>query len=99
MHVANIVLSEADLGHVFLSILFLLCSAHFFGHIFNRLGMPRVVGEIFSGIILGPSLLGLFFPEYYKNLFNFFSEEGKILVKVLGGYKNNYLGISKNKIA
>ena len=27
------------------------------------------------------------------------SEEGKILVKVLGGYKNNYLGISKNKIA
>lgn len=32
------------------------------GFLFNKIGQPVVVGEIVAGIILGPSLLGAFFP-------------------------------------
>jgi Kef-type K+ transport system membrane component KefB len=35
----------------------------------NKIGQPTVVGEIIAGIFLGPSLLGLFFPEFSNFLF------------------------------
>ena len=33
------------------------------------LGQPQVVGEMIAGVILGPSLFGLFFPEIQQALF------------------------------
>jgi hypothetical protein len=33
------------------------------------LGQPQVVGEMIAGVILGPSLLGLFWPELQATLF------------------------------
>lgn len=33
------------------------------------LGQPQVVGEMIAGVILGPSLFGLFFPEIQQSLF------------------------------
>lgn len=41
----------------------LLISAHIFGYLFGRLGMPRVVGEILGGLVLGPTFLGFFGAE------------------------------------
>src|SRR5690606_38293525 len=35
----------------------------------SRWGQPLVISEIIAGIILGPSLLGLFFPEVSQYLF------------------------------
>lgn len=35
----------------------------------KSIGQPTVMGEIIAGIILGPSLLGLFFPEFFNQLF------------------------------
>lgn len=40
----------------------LLFSARALGEIARRLGQPSVVGEIFAGVILGPTLLSGFFP-------------------------------------
>lgn len=37
--------------------------ARFFGFLANKIGQPTVVGEVIAGIVLGPSLLGLFLPE------------------------------------
>ncbi|HJD57639.1 MAG TPA: cation:proton antiporter [Rickettsia endosymbiont of Sericostoma sp. HW-2014] len=74
-----IVLKEVELRQLFLSIFSLLVSAHFFGYIFNKCSLPRVIGEILGGIILGPSCFGFIFPEYCNKLFNFFPEQGKIL--------------------
>jgi Kef-type K+ transport system membrane component KefB len=31
--------------------------------------LPAIIGEIFAGIIVGPTLLGTFFPELFKNIF------------------------------
>ena len=53
----------------FLAISLLLLSAHFFGYLFTKLKMPKVVGEIFGGLILGPTLFGYFLPEVYKRIF------------------------------
>jgi Kef-type K+ transport system membrane component KefB len=33
------------------------------------LGQPQVVGEMIAGVILGPSLLGLLFPDFQLALF------------------------------
>jgi Kef-type K+ transport system membrane component KefB len=69
-------LSTLDLNHLFFAIVFLLISAHFWGYIFHRFRMPRVVGEIFGGVILGPTGLGHFFPGLYGWLFNGFAGQG-----------------------
>ncbi len=39
------------------------------GALFKRIGLPQVVGEMAAGIMLGPTLLGLFWPEGYQFLF------------------------------
>jgi Kef-type K+ transport system membrane component KefB len=41
--------------------------------------MPRVVGEIFGGIILGPTLLGYLFPTIFEKLF---LEQGELLAVI-----------------
>ena len=46
-----------------LQIIVIIASAHLFGFLFKKIGQPAVIGEIFAGIILGPSVIGLFFPQ------------------------------------
>jgi Kef-type K+ transport system membrane component KefB len=45
-----------------LSIGVILLAARMMGWVFERIGQPRVVGEMTAGIALGPSVLGRFFP-------------------------------------
>ena len=45
-----------------LSVGTILLAARAFGWIFQRIGQPRVVGEMTAGIVLGPSFFGRFFP-------------------------------------
>lgn len=52
-----------------LQLISILFVARLFGYLFNRLGQPTVIGEILAGIVLGPSLLGHFFPDAYVCLF------------------------------
>jgi Kef-type K+ transport system membrane component KefB len=52
-----------------LSIGVILLAARLFGLVFQRLGQPRVVGEMTAGIILGPSFLGKFFPRAFAYVF------------------------------
>jgi Kef-type K+ transport system membrane component KefB len=40
-----------------------------FGFLFGKIHQPTVIGEIIAGIALGPSLLGLLFPEFSMALF------------------------------
>ncbi len=48
-----------DVHTLFLHLAIILFSAKLFGTIFKRLGIPPVLGEVFAGIVLGQSLLGL----------------------------------------
>lgn len=34
-----------------------------------RIGQPTVIGEMIAGIVLGPSLIGMYFPEFSAMLF------------------------------
>ncbi len=43
--------------------------ARIFGWVFRKIGQPSVIGEIIAGIVLGPSLLGMYFPEFSTALF------------------------------
>ncbi|MFV0469457.1 MAG: cation:proton antiporter [Dysgonomonas sp.] len=56
-------------GLLLLQIIVIIIAARFFGWIFKKMGQPSVIGEILAGIILGPSLLGLYFPEVSGFLF------------------------------
>ena len=47
----------------FLHLLIILLSARIFAEIATRLHTPRVMGELFAGVLLGPSLLGWIEPE------------------------------------
>jgi Kef-type K+ transport system membrane component KefB len=43
--------------------------ARVFGWICKKIGQPTVIGEIVAGIVLGPSLMGMYFPEISSALF------------------------------
>ena len=57
------------LALLLLQIIIIIGIARLLGRIMVRIGQPTVMGEIIAGIILGPSLLGLFFPEVNAFLF------------------------------
>jgi len=62
-------MSEHEIGSLTLVLLLLLGLAHLLGWVFARLRQPRVIGEILAGVVLGPSLLGHFFPNVFAGLF------------------------------
>lgn len=88
-----------------LQILSILIVSRIFGFLFVRLGQPTVIGEILAGIVLGPSLLGYFFPEAYSFLFNaaslsniyIISQVGLVLFMYTIGMELD-LGMLKNKM-
>ncbi len=47
----------------FLHLLIILLAARIFAEIASRLHTPRVMGELFAGVLLGPSLLGWIHPN------------------------------------
>src|SRR5919106_2410934 len=75
----TISLSEHELTRVFVAIVLLMACAHVVGSVFGRLRMPRVVGEIAGGLLLGPTVLGALSPDAQRWIFDAFPEEGKLL--------------------
>lgn len=70
---------DQELSRLLLSLVLLLFFALAIGYAFSSLGLPRVVGEICAGLVLGPSLLGHFVPQIFSWIFAGFSEQGKML--------------------
>ncbi len=80
MDVANITLGNLELTRIFFALVLLLAAAHGVGYFFKRLlKAPKVIGEILGGLLLGPTVLGFFFPEAYTWTFNAFPGEGQII--------------------
>jgi len=53
----------------FLQMFFILAACWAVGWVARRWGQPQVIGEMIAGVILGPSLLGLFWPGAQEFLF------------------------------
>ena len=60
---------HAPLANLLLQIIVIVATAKLVGGLFHRFGQPTVIGEIFAGVLLGPSLLGLISPELMGFLF------------------------------
>ncbi|MFY0482708.1 cation:proton antiporter [Flavobacterium sp. PLA-1-15] len=78
--------------------------ARFFGWVSRKIGQPSVVGEIVAGIVLGPSLVGMYWPEFSAMLFpkesmgnlQFLSQIGLILFMFVIGMELDLKAL-KNK--
>ena len=57
------------LATVLIQLIIILTAAKTLGWIFAKSGQQAVMGEIIAGILLGPSFLGLFFPDTFHTLF------------------------------
>ncbi len=85
-------------------IITIILTARLFGWICMKIGQPSVIGEIIAGIILGPSLVGLYFPDFFTTLFpkeslgnlQFLSQIGLILFMFVVGMELD-LKVLKNK--
>lgn len=53
----------------FLQLTIILIAIRLVGLAARRLGQPQVVGEMIAGVVLGPSLIGLFFPGFQTHVF------------------------------
>ncbi|MBX2952619.1 MAG: cation:proton antiporter [Leadbetterella sp.] len=58
--------------------------AKLFGFLCKKIGQPSVVGEMIAGILLGPSLFGLYFPDVSAALFPPSSLENVQLLSQVG---------------
>lgn len=95
---------EHPLAILLLQIITIIIVARFFGWIFRKIGQPSVIGEIIAGIFLGPSLVGMYFPEYSEMLFppdslgnlQFLSQIGLILFMFVVGMELD-LKVLKNR--
>jgi Kef-type K+ transport system membrane component KefB len=54
---------DDTLLHLLIALLVVVSFAQLMGQLFKRIGQPPVVGEMFAGIILGPSIVGRFAPD------------------------------------
>jgi len=91
--------SNPDLTSILLLLLLLAGLAQLFGYVFVRLRQPRVVGEIFAGMLLGPALLGRFpaasrltaAANHQANSLNFIYWLGLLLLMFLSGAETRQL--------
>ncbi len=62
-------MKHAELINLFLCLGVMLLLGRVFGEFFRKIRIPLVVGELVAGILLGPSVLGKFYPELNEIVF------------------------------
>lgn len=95
---------QHPLAILLLQIVVIILVARLFGWICKKIGQPTVIGEIIAGIVLGPSLLGIYFPEISAFVFpvdslgniQFLSQIGLILFMFVVGMEID-LSVLKSK--
>jgi len=75
---------RSPLGILFTQIIVILIAARVFNRLFRLMGQPPVMGEMVAGIVLGPSVLGLFYPAAMNFVFPAVSMDTLRLLSQLG---------------
>lgn len=60
---------DSPLSHLFIQLTVIIIVSRLLSRLFKVLGQPAVIGEMAAGILLGPSLLGLFAPGLFAFIF------------------------------
>ncbi|MGH8092530.1 MAG: cation:proton antiporter [Chthoniobacterales bacterium] len=76
--------AKDPLSRFFLQLVAIITLSYSVGWIFTRCGQPAVVGEMLSGVLLGPSLFGLLAPQAYQFVFAASSLEPLRLLSQVG---------------
>lgn len=92
-------MSNSDLTSILLVLLLLVGLAHLLGSLAVKLRQPKVVGEIFAGIVLGPALIGRLHSsegltkvfQQQANIINFLYWLGLLLLMFLSGAETRQL--------
>lgn len=72
-------LTHQAVVHLLMQLSVMLLMARLFAEIARRLKQPAVVGEIIAGIILGPTVMGMLWPEWFTSLFPPGTQSGVVL--------------------
>ena len=72
--------------HFLGELILILIATVLLGQLFARFNMPAVIGQLLSGIVLGPAILGLVKPN---DIISLFSEFGVILLMFLAGLESD----------
>jgi Kef-type K+ transport system membrane component KefB len=64
-----VTISAEDLARILVALGVLLAAAHASGFVFAYFRLPAVIGEIFGGLLLGPTVLGALAPDVQSTLF------------------------------
>lgn len=72
--------------HFFGQLVLILITTLGLGQLFSRLNLPAVIGQLLSGILLGPAILNWVHPG---NIISLFSEFGVILLMFLAGLESD----------
>ncbi|MBS1730168.1 MAG: cation:proton antiporter [Bacteroidetes bacterium] len=62
-------LTSQEVLNFLIIVTIVLISARFLGEICRKLKQPVVIGEIIAGIIIGPSVVGTLFPNFFHQIF------------------------------
>ena len=72
-------LTHDDVVVLLTSISIMLLASRLFAEIGRKFKLPVVMGEMIMGIILGPSIIGYFFPGFFSH---FFPETGNVAISM-----------------
>lgn len=72
-------LTDNEITMTLMALACLLAGALLIGRLFEKVQAPKVVGEIIGGMLFGGTFLGAVVPGLMGNIFNSYSEEGKVL--------------------
>ncbi len=92
------------LAILLVQIVTIILASRLLGWVCKKIGQPTVIGEIAAGILLGPSFVGMYFPEFSAALFppaslgnlQFLSQIGLILFMFVVGMELD-LKVLKNQ--
>ena len=59
----------SPLSRFLVQLILILAASQIVGRLLRSIRQPQVVGEVLAGILLGPSLFGLIYPEYFQFIF------------------------------
>jgi len=62
-------LSQHEIMNLLVQLSIMLMMGRLFAEMARKIKQPAVVGEILAGLILGPTILGMFHPDWFHQLF------------------------------